>query len=64
MVIRRWTKYRTHIMYTKEYRTFMKYVGQCIKQGGAVTMTTYVGPDPRRRSVHERLDATLDWSKT
>ncbi len=67
LVIRRWSYYRTHILYTKAYRKLMQHIGKCIKQGGAVTMTTYV--EHRRRATdggdtHERCDATLDWNDT
>jgi len=66
LVVREWTFRQTHIRYTEAWYKLMRHVGKCIKQGGAVTLTTYVEHGRRSndaRRIHERCDATLEWSE-
>lgn len=70
LVMRRWNYRQTEIVYTPEWRQLMRQVGKCIKVGGRVTLTTYVvwrrrkGDEGTDYPVHERCNATLDWSGT
>lgn len=66
LVVRHWTHHNTHIKYSDEWRALMRYIGQCIKSGGYVVLTTYLVPRHvvlNERTVHERCDATLYWKE-